>query len=339
MQIRRLVTLAVVVAFLGSASSVFAQKQPKRTDAERRDIQTLVRLVDDVAEGKTQAPTDVAITWDSNHFVKGAGGATYIPFTVAVDTAQIPSKDAALYVRVVEKPSAQPAEGKERKDDDDKKYPWDNVHFLQFDDAGKATRAMAVPPGEYDVFIAVKEKGPEKQQRNAPPAKLGLLRRDLTVPSFEMAELTTSSVIIANAIEPLSAPLSPEEQQENPYTFGTMKVVPDEDLKVSKAGELRVLFWIYGTGVSAGKPDVTVEYNFHHKTAEGEKFFNKTAPQALNAQTLPPQFDVAAGHQLPGSLVVPLASFPEGEYRLEIKVTDKLAGKTLTQNAAFTVGS
>ena len=48
-------------------------------------------------------------------------------------------------------------------------------------------------------------------------------------------------------------------------------------------------------------------------------------------------FSVAAGHQLPGSLVVPLASFPAGDYRLEIKVTDKPSGRTVTQNAAFTV--
>jgi hypothetical protein len=43
------------------------------------------------------------------------------------------------------------------------------------------------------------------------------------------------------------------------------------------------------------------------------------------------------GHQLPGSLVVPLASFPEGDYRLEIKITDKVSGKTMTQNATFSV--
>jgi hypothetical protein len=52
---------------------------------------------------------------------------------------------------------------------------------------------------------------------------------------------------------------------------------------------------------------------------------------------VPPQFDVAAGHQLPGSLVVPLASFPEGDFRLEIKITDKVSGKTMTQNANFSV--
>ena len=36
-------------------------------------------------------------------------------------------------------------------------------------------------------------------------------------------------------------------------------------------------------------------------------------------------------------LSIPLASFPAGDYRLEIKVTDKAGNKTLTQNVAFTV--
>jgi hypothetical protein len=41
---------------------------------------------------------------------------------------------------------------------------------------------------------------------------------------------------------------------------------------------------------------------------------------------------VAAGHQVPGMLSIPLASFPAGDYRLEIKVTDKAANKTITQS-------
>ena len=86
--------------------------------------------------------------------------------------------------------------------------------------------------------------------------------------------------------------------------------------------------------------DVTVEYNFYQKPAgQPEKFFNKTAPQTLNAQTLPPNFDFAAGHQLQSGQAVPLASFPEGDYRLEIKITDKIGNKTLTKDIAFTVNA
>ncbi len=88
---------------------------------------------------------------------------------------------------------------------------------------------------------------------------------------------------------------------------------------------------------SQNKPDVSVEYNFYAKSGGAEKFFNKTNPQSLNAQTLPPQFDFAAGHQLQSGQAVPLASFPEGDYRLEIKVTDKIANKTLTRDVNFSV--
>jgi hypothetical protein len=145
-------------------------------------------------------------------------------------------------------------------------------------------------------------------------------------------------VIVAQSVEPLSAALPADQQEANPYVFGPMRIVPSPDGKFSKSGELSVIFWIYGAKEAAsGKPDVVVDYSFHQKLAEGEKYFNKTAPQPLNAETLPPQFSIAAGHQLPGSLVIPLSSFPAGDYRLEIKVTDKPSGATLTQNVNFTV--
>jgi hypothetical protein len=70
--------------------------------------------------------------------------------------------------------------------------------------------------------------------------------------------------------------------------------------------------------------------------ADGEVYFNKTPDQVLNASTLPPRFDVATD-VLPGMLFVPLASFPVGEYRLEITLTDAISGETLTTNANFTI--
>ena len=356
MSIPRLLALAVAVTSLSAAVSpvldaqqqnVRQNRQDKRSAHEQRDIDALIQVVDAVSSGKQPAPTDVNVAWDSNHYVKGSDGTTYIPFTLAIDPTKLNSPGAAIYVRVVNKgtPQLSAAEEAFRKADsaarqrggNQPSYPWTNIHFVDVPSTGKVSRAMALKPGEYEVYIAVKDKSPEKAPRNAPPAKTGLLKYDLKVPDYNLAELSTSSIIVASVIEPLSAPLKEEQQQENPYTFGTMKVIPSGDGKLKKSGELQVLFWIYGVQETNGKPDVTVEYNFHQKTAEGEKYFNKTAPQGLNASTLPPQFSIAAGHQLPGSLVVPLMSFPEGEYRLEIKVTDKVSGKTLTQNAGFTV--
>ena len=158
------------------------------------------------------------------------------------------------------------------------------------------------------------------------------------MPDFWNGEFTTSSVMVTQRIDPLPAPLTPQQQVERPYALGAMELVPQFDLKYSKKAELSTFLLIYNPKVDrVNKPDVPVEYNFYAKSGGAEKFYNKTNPQNLNAQTLPPQFDLAAGHQLQTGQAVPLASFPEGDYRLEIKITDKVGNKTLTRDVNFTV--
>jgi hypothetical protein len=303
---------------------------------------------------------DVPIKWDSNHFVKGQTD-TYVPFTLQLDKASLPN-GAALWIRVVTVEQAAAfaemvtAMAKQQNNNRNQQpqrttFAWDNGSFVDVPNDGKLQRAIQLRPGQYVAYIAVKDKSPAAagNQRNndrnrndktpppaAPAGKVGLLRHEITVPDFGGSDLTTSSVIVARTVEQVSGP--PADQESNPYVFGPMRIVPSPDGKFGKSAELSVIFWIYGAQAAAsGKPDVSIEYNFHQKAGDGEKYFNKTAPQQLNAQTLPPEFNVAAGHQLPGSLVVPLTSFPAGDYRLEIKVTDKASGKSVTQNVNFTV--
>lgn len=355
MDIRRVLTLAVAVATLAGAPTVVAQqnKQPDRREQERRsqqeqrDIQALVQMVDAVSAGKQPAPSDIGLQWTSNHFVRAGDGATLIPFTFVVEAGKLAAPGAALYVRAVSKNAAPaPAPAAEQSNRGRNQpaqppavvYPWDDFQFLDVGADSKVTRAMAVKPGEYEIFIAIKEKGPLEVPRNAPPARIGLLRRDITVPDYNGPELTTSTPIIATSVAPLPAPLTPEEQRVNPYTFGGMlRVEPSPDAKLKSSGELQMLFWIYGAQNAQGKPDVLIEYAFHQKTADGEKPFVKAQPQSINPSTLPPTFDVNAGHQVLGFLGVPLKTFAAGDYRVEVKITDKLSGKTLTQNATFTV--
>ena len=118
------------------------------------------------------------------------------------------------------------------------------------------------------------------------------------------------------------------------HALGMMEIVPALDAKFTTKGELSVFMLIYNPKTDQmNKPDVLVEYNFYTKPAGApEKFFNKTTPQALNGMTLPAAFDMTLGHQLQTGQAVPLASFPAGDYRLEIKVTDKLATKTITRD-------
>jgi hypothetical protein len=349
--------LGVAAVMVGAAGPIAAQRnqnnrqQPAAMPADP-DTVTLVRLVDAVAMGQQPAPTDIVVNWDSNHFVKGQGGITYIPFTLSIDRAALPSPAAALYIRVVDKsqaaaaPPAAPATNKQNPPPPPR-YAWDNINFIDVPADGKVSRAIALQPGEYEAFIAVKERSAPVDPKAKPaqgaaapaPGKMTVYRKDLSVPNFNTTELSTSSVILASSVEPIAQQLSPAEQEANPYVFGPMRIVPVREGRFPKSGELNVIFWIYGAGSAAnGKPDVTVEYNFHTRQPDGsEKYFNKTAPQDLNAQTLPPEFSVAAGHQLPGSLAVGLTPFPVGDYRLEIKVTDKVTDKVVTQNVNFTV--
>ena len=205
----------------------------------------------------------------------------------------------------------------------------------------RISRSFTVPAGNYDVFVVAKEPTPDKAPKNAPPPKMSVLKQTVTVPDFWNGELTTSSVIVAQRIDPLPAPLTPQQQAERPYALGTMEIVPAFDTKFTKKAELSTFMLIYNPKIdSANKPDVSVEYNFYAEAgrAAGE-VLQQDEPADLNAQTLPPQFDFAAGHQLQSGQAVPLASFPEGDYRLEIKVTDKLANKSLTRDVNFTVSA
>ena len=347
---RSITALSTVVALAFSVALVAQKKDDKKqSDAQKKEIQDVVRFVDGVTAGQP-APNDLGLAWVHEDFLKATGNKQYIPFTVTYDPSKATGQTVSLYWRVVSKdaaaaaPAAAPA-GKDEKKDDKKapapRFAYEDLNTIPVT-AGqtgpaKISRSFTVAGGTYDVYVVVKEA--TSQQKNAPAPKMSLIKQTVTVPDFWSADLTTSSVIIASKIEPLNAPLSPNEQAERPYALGMMEITPAFEMKFSKKAELSTFMLIYNPKTDAmNKPDVTVEYNFYQKPAgAAEKFFNKTNPQALNATTLPPQFDMAQGHQLQTGQAVPLASFPDGDYRLEIKVTDKIANKSLTRDINFTV--
>ncbi len=350
---------AVVVAAALLVTSGFGWAQDK-PEADPAEVRALLTLADEAAAG--QAASAIPLTWQGQHFIKSHGDRTYVPFTVGIDGGAFTGPASlSVYLRVTKQgeapaPVAAPATGE--KQDDQKKeeaaaparpeYPFEDVFGVELPapspggDAPVVRRAFAVPPGDYDVYVVVKERGAAAAAEGtdaAPAARAGVVKQPLTVPSLD-GELTTSSIILADTVEELQSPLPPDRQSEQPYTFGQMRIIPSLDQSFPKSADLNVIFWIYGAGTdsSTKKPDVEVQYNFHQKLPDGgEKFFNRTEPTVMNAQTLPAQFDLAAGHQLPGSLAVPLASFPEGDYRLEVKVTDTVSGTSLTRDVPFTV--
>ena len=126
------------------------------------------------------------------------------------------------------------------------------------------------------------------------------------MPDLWNEELNTSSVFVAERIDPLPAPLTPQQQAERPCALGAMEIVPATDTKFAKSDELQTFLLVYNAKTDKdNKPDISVEFNFHTTVGGAEKFFNKTNPQNLNAQTLPPGFDFSAGHQLQAGQAMP----------------------------------
>ena len=339
MAIRRAMTMvvALVVSATFAVSGVAAQQAQakqdtkKRSKQEQQEIDTVVKLVDGVMAGQP-APTDITMTLEP-FFMKSQEQRTFVPFVLTVTNA--PKTDVAMYVRVVN-PAAVPDAKTKRVE-----YPWDDIHFIPAaalaGEPVKLNRVFMATAGTYDVYIAFKERLPEKAPKNSVP-KMGVLKTKVSVPDFYNGELSTSTMLVADKVNMLSAMLGPDEARERPFVFGMQELLPALDMEFKKAEELSIFFQVYNAGLdSAGKPNLTLEYEFHKVEGTGEKFFNKTTPQTVTAANLPPQFDPAK-FPVPGGITVPLASFTEGAYRLNVKITDKANNnKVLSQDIKFTV--
>jgi len=363
MHIRRWVLTPPVIAIFILAAVAFvpvlAQQQGQKVDkkvekAQAFDVQSVVQATNAAMAGQPAGGFTMSFR---NDFLKAQEGRTYVPFTVSFEQAQAPAgKAITMFVRVVSKAVAAAAPAADaKKDSKDAKgkslhpeYVYQDVSFITLTPPAtpaepcRISRAFAVPAGDYDVYITLQERLPvETKDREKVPTKTGVLKQSMTVPNYWSGELATSSIILADKMESLSQPLTPREQVEQPYTLGQTQIVPATKNSFTKKSELSVVFLIYNTGLDAEKkPDINVDYSFYQKVAtaeNGEKFFNKTMPQVFNAKTLPAQFDPALGHQLVAGQSLPLGSFPDGEYRLEITITDKLSGKTITHKLQFFV--
>src|SRR5436190_887113 len=164
---------AVLAAVPGPAAAQDKKQAEKVEQAQRAEAQALVVLVDDMASGKPVQP-GLAFEWEQNHFIKAQADKTYVPFTLAFDPGAVTTHGVGVYVRVMKKGAAPeapaPAPDTKKKDKDKDKaadvrshYPFEDLFFIDLPTAvagqpQRLRRAFAVPPGDYDVYVAVKER-------------------------------------------------------------------------------------------------------------------------------------------------------------------------------------
>src|SRR4029079_6846913 len=209
MKQRRAVFALTVLVGCASSMMLFAQSKDdkKKDEAQKREIQSIVKSVDDLTAGQPAA-NDLSMTWLREDVLKAQGNKEYVPFTVQIDPSKVTGGTVAFYWRVVSKtpaavPVAEPGKKDDKKDKDKDKdkvkksdYADEDISFVPVT-AGqtsmKISRSFTVPAGNYDVFLIAKEPTPEKAPKNAPPPKISGIKQSVNVPDFWNSELQTSS--------------------------------------------------------------------------------------------------------------------------------------------------
>src|SRR5688572_22335733 len=221
---------------------LFGQQQlDKKTDeALKKEAQALSKLADGALTAQG-GPNDFSVTWVDEDFLKGPEGKQFVPFTITLDPSKVPGGNLALYWRVV--PPAPPADPTKKSDNKRVDPVWEGVTYVPAGTAQnplRLSRSFVAPAGTYDVYVVAKELQIDKP-RNAPAPKTVVLKQTVNVPDFWNNELTTSSVILAERIDPLAAPLSSAQLSERPYAaLGVIEIFPAPSTKLSKKSELSV---------------------------------------------------------------------------------------------------
>jgi hypothetical protein len=345
-----LLVCTVAVADASAQAKLDRRVQDRADEARRKEGEALVNLADAAMSG--HAGSDFAIQW-SNDFFKAQTG-TFVPFTLTIDRSKVTAPTALMYLRAARRNAVPAAAGRSGP----VRYPFDIIFPVEL--AGppgeplRITRGFAVPPGEYDVYVALRERA-EDPLGAGPRLKAAVLKQPLSVPDFWTGELTTSTVMLADRLDTIREPIAADDVLERPYVIGQYDVHVVADSVFRKHVELIVVFLIYNPSVTKEKNfDIQVDYHVFRRVAAGtaeeaaapgghpparagERYVTHTDPQRFTPSLMGAHFDPSAGQPLMAGQGILLSSFQEGEYRLGITVTDLMSRKTLSRDVTFTV--
>lgn len=198
--------------------------------------------------------------------------------------------------------------------------------LLEHSLAGSEIYQKAVPlsPGLYRLDIVIKDVN---------SGNVGVVNTRLPVPRFDDDQLSSSSLILADEINPVSM----KDIGLGQFVLGDVKVRPKMDATFVQSDHMGVYLQVYNLKADSTthKSDASVEY----------RVMKNDAKPAGTASGDPPvlKFDLSSdklpehGEELTLENRILLGSLAPGKYRLEIAITDNLAKQTITPTADFTV--
>jgi GWxTD domain-containing protein len=177
-------------------------------------------------------------------------------------------------------------------------------------------KAVPLSPGLYRLDIVLKDVN---------NGNVGVVNTRLAVPRFEDDHLSSSSLILADQILPVSS----KDIGLGQFVLGDVKVRPKLDAAFGAADGMGVFLQIYNLKVDdkTHKSDASVQYRvMKDKTTEPVLKFD------IPRDKLPEH-----GEELTLENIITLGSLAPGAYKLEVAVTDNLTKQTITPTMDFTV--
>jgi GWxTD domain-containing protein len=185
-------------------------------------------------------------------------------------------------------------------------------------------KALPLRAGRYKLNIAVKDVNGDRK---------GIWSRSVVVPEFSDDKLATSTLIVADSMEPVPT----KAIGTGMFVIGTMKVRPrvassnGKPAMFKKDKDQKLNFWmqVYNLGVDekTHKPSATFEYNITNLAT------NKQVVQKM--ETTDSMGNIGDQVTLQKSIVA--ANLQPGTYKIEIKVNDNISKQTIDPSAVFAV--
>jgi GWxTD domain-containing protein len=185
-------------------------------------------------------------------------------------------------------------------------------------------KALPLRPGRYKLNVAVKDVNGDRK---------GVWSRSIIVPEYSEDKLSTSSLIVADQMEPVPT----KAIGTGSFVIGTMKVRPrvapaDGKPAVFKRDrDPKLNFWmqVYNLGVDekTHKPSATFEYDIVN-LATNKQVVQRTESTDTMGNV---------GEQVTLQKSIQAAVLQPGTYRIEIKVNDNISKQTVDPSAVFAV--
>jgi GWxTD domain-containing protein len=174
--------------------------------------------------------------------------------------------------------------------------------------------ALPLRPGRYKLTVVVKD------DLNG---HMGSLELGIVVPRFEEDKLATSSLILADLIQPLPT----SQVGSGPFVIGGTKVRPSVNQMFTRDQTLGIYMQVYNLGLDekTHKPSLDIQYEI---LKEGKAILNQPE-DAANLKNASQQFTIQKN--------LALASVQPGKYTVQIKVTDNIKKQSLSPTTSFEV--